>query len=60
MILLLRLLGSLPPSRAYIEMLDHDTVTLDDTVVLHTLRWAPRLSHKGYNSFVKVRLMKFI
>ena len=55
LIVLLRLLGSLPPSLRYMESLDSDAPVVDHAFVLHTLRWTPRLAHPAFESFVKVR-----
>ncbi len=50
-----RLLGCLPPSVQYLELINSGSLDLKDSYVLHTLRWAPRLAHKAFNGWTKVR-----
>lgn len=46
-----RLLGCLPPSAAFVkrlETLSHLSRISDGPLLLHTIRWVPRLPHKAF------------
>ena len=52
-----RLLGCLPPSAAFIKRLEtagHSAKLIDGPVLLHTIRWVPRLRHKSFQVSVTV------
>lgn len=53
-----RLLACLPPSIQYLQMLENGITHMDNSFLLHTLRWAPRLSHKIFTSWMKVSLIE--
>ncbi|XP_052722001.1 E3 ubiquitin-protein ligase UBR4-like isoform X2 [Crassostrea angulata] len=53
-----RLLACLPPSIQYLQMLENGITHMDNSFLLHTLRWAPRLSHKIFTSWMKDCLVK--
>lgn len=55
-----RLLACLPPSIQYLQMLENGITHMDNSFLLHTLRWAPRLSHKIFTSWMKVSLIETI
>ncbi|GFR97962.1 E3 ubiquitin-protein ligase UBR4, partial [Elysia marginata] len=57
-LLLWRLLSCLPPSVDYIRMLGTSDLNMGRAFVLHTLRWAPRLGHKTYTSWIQDCLVK--
>ncbi|XP_074655636.1 E3 ubiquitin-protein ligase UBR4-like [Tubulanus polymorphus] len=53
-----RLLNCLPPSVGFMKMLADGTVPTDETLILHTLRWAQRVPHKVFSSWIKDWLVK--
>ncbi|XP_067662559.1 E3 ubiquitin-protein ligase UBR4-like [Haliotis asinina] len=53
-----RLLACLPPSSQYIKLLESGQLSMGKGHILHTLRWAPRLGHKAFVSWVKDWLVK--
>lgn len=57
-LILWRLLSCLPPSVDYIRMLGTSDLGMGRAYVLHTLRWAPRLGHKTYASWIQDCLLR--
>ncbi|BFZ02848.1 hypothetical protein BsWGS_05885 [Bradybaena similaris] len=57
-LLLWRLLSCLPPSVEYIQLLRDTELNMGRAHVLHTLRWAPRIGHKSYSSWIQDCLVK--
>ncbi|CAL1532573.1 unnamed protein product [Lymnaea stagnalis] len=57
-LLLWRLLSCLPPSLEYIQMLSKTDVSMEEAFILHTLRWAPRIGHRSYSTWIQDCLVK--
>ncbi|CAG5127473.1 unnamed protein product, partial [Candidula unifasciata] len=57
-LLLWRLLSCLPPSVEYVQLLRDTALNMGRAHVLHTLRWAPRIGHKAYSSWIQDCLVK--
>lgn len=53
-LVLWRILGVLPPSRAYVEQLKGGCSDASESDVLHTLRWSSRLRVPTYVNWIKV------
>ncbi|MGH0168045.1 UNVERIFIED_CONTAM: hypothetical protein FKN15_073672 [Acipenser sinensis] len=53
-----RILGILPPSKAYINQLAMITTERSESDILHTLRWSSRLRVNTYVSWIKEHLVK--
>lgn len=54
-LVLWRILGVLPPSKAYIEQLKTGNSDPSESDILHTLRWSSRLGVSTYVNWIKVR-----
>uniref|UniRef100_A0A3B3SK32 Ubiquitin protein ligase E3 component n-recognin 4 n=1 Tax=Paramormyrops kingsleyae TaxID=1676925 RepID=A0A3B3SK32_9TELE len=57
-LVLWRLLGALPPSKAYVEQLTGSGSDGADSDILHTLRWSSRLRVPTYVDWIKEHLVK--
>ncbi|XP_058849008.1 E3 ubiquitin-protein ligase UBR4 isoform X2 [Acipenser ruthenus] len=57
-LILWRILGILPPSKAYINQLAMITTERSESDILHTLRWSSRLRVSTYVSWIKEHLVK--
>lgn len=55
-LILWRILGILPPSKAYMEQLKNGFSDPSESDILHTLRWSSRLRVSTYVNWVKVCL----
>ncbi|ELU10961.1 hypothetical protein CAPTEDRAFT_154354 [Capitella teleta] len=53
-----RLLGSLPPSIQFLQDIESEDHPMDDSHILHSLRWLPRLNHKAFKGWAKDSLVK--
>lgn len=53
-LILWRILGVLPPSRAYMEQLKSGCSDPSESDILHTLRWSSRLRAAAYVHWIKV------
>lgn len=53
-LILWRILGVLPPSKAYIEQLKSGFSDPSESDILHTLRWSSRLRVSTYVNWIKV------
>uniref|UniRef100_A0ABM0M5B5 E3 ubiquitin-protein ligase UBR4-like n=1 Tax=Saccoglossus kowalevskii TaxID=10224 RepID=A0ABM0M5B5_SACKO len=58
-----RLLSDLPPSVAYMKLLESQTGvserSLTHSEILHTIRWVPRLGNNTYSSWIKLSEFPF-
>lgn len=54
-LILWRILGVLPPSKAYVEQLKTGNSDPSESDILHTLRWSSRLGVSTYVNWIKVR-----
>lgn len=59
-LVLWRILGVLPPSRAYVEQLKGGCSDPSESDILHTLRWSSRLRVPTYVNWIKVGQMATI
>lgn len=50
-----RILGVLPPSKAFMEQLKSGSNDSFESDILHTLRWSSRLRVSTYVNWIKVR-----
>ncbi|KAG7276340.1 hypothetical protein CRUP_032395 [Coryphaenoides rupestris] len=57
-LVLWRILGVLPPSRAYVEQLKGGCNDPSESDILHTLRWSSRLRVPAYVNWIKDHLVK--
>ncbi|XP_017342515.1 E3 ubiquitin-protein ligase UBR4 isoform X1 [Ictalurus punctatus] len=57
-LILWRILGVLPPSKAYIEQLKTGNSDPSESDILHTLRWSSRLGVSTYVNWIKENLVK--
>ncbi|KAK7896704.1 hypothetical protein WMY93_022029 [Mugilogobius chulae] len=57
-LVLWRILGVLPPSKAYIEQLKAGCSDPSESDILHTLRWSSRLRVSTYVNWIKEHLVK--
>ncbi|CAG03215.1 unnamed protein product [Tetraodon nigroviridis] len=57
-LILWRILGILPPSKAYIEQLKTGFGDPSESDILHTLRWSSRLRVSTYVNWIKEHLVK--
>ncbi|TRY87095.1 hypothetical protein DNTS_009169 [Danionella cerebrum] len=57
-LVLWKILGVLPPSKAYIEQLKSGNSDPSESDVLHTLRWSSRLRVSTYITWIKEHLVK--
>ncbi|XP_039612074.1 E3 ubiquitin-protein ligase UBR4 isoform X4 [Polypterus senegalus] len=57
-LILWRILGVLPPSKAYVSQLASGSTELNEYDILHTLRWSSRLRVSTYVDWVKEHLVK--
>ncbi|KAM6976924.1 E3 ubiquitin-protein ligase UBR4 [Aplochiton taeniatus] len=57
-LVLWRILGVLPPSRAYLEQLNAGSSEHSESDILHTLRWSSRLTVTSYVTWIKEHLVK--
>lgn len=53
-LILWRILGVLPPSKAYMEQLKSGFSDPSESDILHTLRWSSRLRVSTYVNWIKV------
>ena len=53
-LVLWRILGVLPPSKAYVEQLQSGCSDPSESDILHTLRWSSRLRVPTYVTWIKV------
>lgn len=53
-LVLWRILGVLPPSKAYMEQLKTGCSDPSESDILHTLRWSSRLRVSTYVNWIKV------
>lgn len=53
-LVLWRILGVLPPSKAYVDQLKTGHSEPSDSDILHTLRWSSRLRVSTYVTWIKV------
>jgi E3 ubiquitin-protein ligase UBR4 len=49
-----RLLGSLPPSIQFLQDIESEDHPTTGGLILHSLRWLSRLSHKAFKGWAKV------
>ncbi|KAK2851204.1 hypothetical protein Q5P01_007480 [Channa striata] len=57
-LVLWRILGVLPPSKAYMEQLKNGCSDPSESDILHTLRWSSRLRVSTYVNWIKEHLVK--
>ncbi|ESP04880.1 hypothetical protein LOTGIDRAFT_156120, partial [Lottia gigantea] len=57
-LLMWRLLSCLPPSIEYMKILKEGTLQLGNGHILHNLRWAPRLGHKNFTTWITDCIVK--
>ncbi|XP_010769119.1 LOW QUALITY PROTEIN: E3 ubiquitin-protein ligase UBR4 [Notothenia coriiceps] len=57
-LILWRILGVLPPSKAYVEQLKTGCSDPSESDILHTLRWSSRLRVPTYVNWIKEHLVK--
>lgn len=59
-LVLWRILGVLPPSKAYVEQLKSGCSDPSESDILHTLRWSSRLRVPTYVNWIKVGRVPFL
>lgn len=58
-LMLWKILGVLPPSKAYVEQLKSGNSDPSESDILHTLRWSSRLRVSTYVNWIKVNFIVF-
>ncbi|XP_078094991.1 E3 ubiquitin-protein ligase UBR4 isoform X5 [Mustelus asterias] len=57
-LILWRILGIMPPSKAYVNQVAMSTTELSECDILHTLRWSSRLCISSYVTWIKDHLVR--